>query len=285
MPDVQRTTSPPGIAMIDSHIHLQDGRYGSDLDNVVKRAAEAGVTACIVPGTDLATSRAAVALAERYAHPPCAVYATVGYHPTSAHELTEKTLEELHGLAQHPRVVGIGEIGLDYYWPDNPRRDWPCASPEEQRRALEIQLELASTLGLPVVIHDREAHEDTLALLEAWTEGGTDRRGTLHAYAGGPERLEQVLGLGFYVGMDGPVTFSHASGLHAVARSVPLEHLLLETDGPYLTPVPHRGKRNEPAYLTFIAGAIARQRKITPEMVREQTTANACRLFNLAPAP
>ena len=285
MPDEQRTTAPPGMAMIDSHIHLQDGRYGSDLDDVVERAAAAGVTACIVPGTDLATSRAAVALAERYAHPPCAVYATVGYHPTSAHELTEETLEEIRALARHPRVVGIGEIGLDYYWPNNPKRDWECASPDEQRRALERQLELAGALKLPVVIHDREAHEDTLALLEAWTEGGPGRRGTLHAYAGGPDRLERVLALGFYVGMDGPVTFSRASGLHEVARSTPMERLLLETDGPYLTPAPHRGQRNEPAYLSFIAAAIARQRKIAPEMVREQTTKNACRLFNLAPAP
>ncbi len=271
--------------MIDSHIHLQNRRYRGDRDALLERAAEAEVTACIVPGTDLATSRAAVVLAERYAQSPCAVYATVGYHPTSAHELTPEGLREIGVLARHPRVVGIGEIGLDYYWPNNPKRDWYCATPEEQHRALEIQLELADELELPVVIHDRDAHEDTLALLEAWTGGRSGPWGTLHAYAGGPERLERVLELGFYVGMDGPVTFSHASGLHEVARSVPIERLLVETDGPYLTPVPHRGQRNEPAYLTYIVEAIAQQRGITPEVVRERTTENACRLFELAPTP
>ncbi|MGC9397800.1 MAG: TatD family hydrolase [Anaerolineae bacterium] len=267
--------------MIDTHIHLQHRAYRQDLDAVLERAAAAGVRACIVPGTDLASSRAAVELAERYAETPCALYATVGVHPTDADEVNEETLEALADLARHPRVVAIGEIGLDYYWPDQPKRDWPCANPPQQKRALRAQLALAADVGLPVCIHNRDAHNDTLALLKAWVTEGTGRTGTLHAYAGGPALLDEVLELGFYIGMDGPVTFKKARGLHAVARAVPFDRLLLETDGPYLTPAPHRGKRNEPAYLTHIAARIAALRETSSDAVAEKTTRNARRLFHL----
>ncbi len=265
--------------MIDTHAHLQDRRYRSDLVEVLKRAAKAGVTAAIVPGTDLESSREAIALAERYATAPCALYATIGYHPTGAQGLTPQTLAELRELARHPRVVGIGEIGLDYYWPRQPKRKWPCASPPQQRKAFREQLDLAADLKLPVVIHDREAHEDTLEILRAWVAGGTERRGTYHAYAAGPLLLDEVLEAGFYVGMDGPVTFKSAADLHQVARLVPADRLLLETDAPYLTPHPYRGKRNEPAYVAYVAQRIAELRGAAPKTIDRETTENARRLF------
>ncbi len=265
--------------MLDTHIHLQFPIYADDLDAVLARAAEAGVSACIVPGTDLEDSRAAIALSERYAAGPCVLYVAVGFHPTNAHLLTPDALRELRALAQHPRVVAIGEIGLDYYWPQQSRRDWPCAEPAQQRAAFERQLELAAELDLPVAIHDRDASDDTLRILRAWVAGGGGRSGVYHAYAGGPTRLEETLALGFYIGMDGPVTFPKATDLHAVARQVPLERLLLETDGPYLTPHPYRGKRNEPGYLRYVVQQIAALRDCTPESVDATTAANAHALF------
>ncbi len=267
--------------MIDTHVHLQGARYADDLDAVLERAAAAGVQACIVPGTDLESSRVAVNLAERYAEAPCAIYAAVGVHPTNADEVTDAALVALADLASHPRVVAIGEIGLDDYWPHQPNRGWHCPELPRQKEALRAQLTLAADLGLPVSIHDRDAHTETLEMLRAWVAEGTGRTGTLHAYAGGPTLLDAALALGFYIGMDGPVTFSKARELHAVARDVPLDRLLLETDGPYLTPVPHRGKRNEPAYLTYITAQIAALRETTPDAVAEATTRNACRLFGL----
>jgi TatD DNase family protein len=266
--------------MIDTHVHLQSDAYAKDIDAVLQRAAESGVTACIVPGTNLVDSHAAVALTER----SDALYAAVGFHPTNAHTLTQGALTELRELAQHPRVVAIGEIGLDYYWPQVPNRNWSCADPATQRAALLAQLALAAESELPVIIHDRDAHEDILSILEDWTGGETapgekKRGGILHCYAAGPGLLTRALKLGFYIGMDGPVTFKKAHGLHQVARQVPADHLLLETDGPYLTPEPHRGKRNEPAYLTYIAQRIADLRDVPVDEIAHVTTENTRRLF------
>ncbi len=265
--------------MIDTHAHLQHQRYEDDLAAVLDRAAAAGVTAVILPGTDVKDSRAAIALAERYANAPCALYAAVGVHPTSTDDVEPDEIAELHELAQHPRVVAIGEIGLDYYWPNRSDRRWPCASPVVQRIAFEEQLALAAELNLPVIIHDRDAHKDTLHILRRWVAGGSERTGTIHAYAGGPERLKDTLDLGFYIGMDGPVTFPRAADLLAVAQQVPLDRLLLETDAPYLTPHPHRSRRNEPAYLTYVVERIAAIKRITPNQVNATTTQNAQRLF------
>jgi TatD DNase family protein len=269
---------------VDTHVHLQHNRYVQDLDEVLTRAAMQGVTVVIIPGTNLEDSRAAVALAERYAGPAsetrCTVYAAVGIHPTDVDTLTPAVCDALRDLASNPRVVAIGEIGLDYYWPRNPDRTWPCAEPAQQRAAFEAQLGLAAELGLPVLVHDRDAHEDTLHTLRAWvTKSGG--QGTLHAYAGGPDLLEQALTLGFYIGMDGPVTFKKATRLHEVARSVPLDRLLLETDGPYLAPVPYRGQRNEPAYLPHVAQRIADIKVIPVNTLADATTDNARRLLRL----
>ncbi|HQE98280.1 MAG TPA: TatD family hydrolase [Anaerolineae bacterium] len=269
------------MMLIDTHVHLQNAAYADDLHAVLERAASAGVRAAVLPGGTLAEARAAVALAERFAAEPCALYAAVGIHPTDADTLTGDALTELRDLARHPRVVAIGEIGLDYYWPGQPHRSWPCAEPSQQRKALAQQLELAADLRLPVIIHDRDAHEDTLAMLAEWVQGEPDRTGTLHAYAAGPSRLTEALALGFYIGMDGPVTYRKATGLQEVARQTPLERLLLETDGPYLPPHPHRGERNEPAYLPLIAHRIAEARALPVETLAAASTRNACRLFGL----
>ncbi len=266
---------------VDTHVHLQHRRYNADRERVLARAAREGVRTLIVPGTDLATSREAVALAERYADGPVVVYAAVGVHPTDADSLTPQVLAALRDLARHPRVVAVGEIGLDYYWPRQPQRGWSCASPARQRRAFEEQLALAAEVGLPVIVHDRDAHQDTLAMLGDWVDGHAERRGTLHAYACGPALLDEVVALGFYIGMDGPVTFKKATALHTVARQVPLERLLLETDAPYLSPQPRRGRRNEPAYLIYVAQRIAELRGIAPAALARATTANARQLFRL----
>ncbi len=267
--------------LIDTHVHLHFAPYQGDIEAVLQRAIEAGVRACILPATNLDDSRRVLAFCERFTSADCALYAALGFHPTEAHLATTAALAALRDLAQHPQVVAIGEIGLDFYWPQVKERSWPCATPDEQRAAFIAQLEIAAERDLPVIIHDRDAHEETLALLRDWHRDAPQRTGTLHAYAGGPDRLQQALDLGFYIGMDGPVTFAKATALHAVARLVPLERLLLETDGPYLTPEPHRGQRNEPAYLTLIAARIAGLKGIAPSEVSTATSRNAARLFRL----
>ncbi len=269
----------------DTHVHLQDAAYDRDRAAVLDRAADAGVEFAIAPGTDLTDSQTALRLAEGSQDGPCRIYAAIGIHPTNAHLLTPQGFKQLRHLADSPHVVAVGEIGLDYYWPKITNRGWHCASPEVQRAALESQLQLASELDLPVIIHDRDAHDDILRILSKWRATDSGARGTLHAYAAGPQRLQEVLNLGFYIGMDGPVTFKKATALHSVARLVRLDRLLIETDGPYLTPVPHRGKRNEPAYVTYIAARIAELRGVSTQAIIETTTANARRCFDLPELP
>ncbi len=266
------------MQLIDSHAHLDSSRYNADRSAVVKRARKAGMVAIINIGADLISSRAAVALAEKYKF----IYATVGFHPHGAKDVTPRKLDELRALARHPKVVAIGEIGLDYYRDRSPR--------PVQRRVFAQQLELATELGLPVVIHDRDANKDVIAVLRDWltssppmggTEGG-GRPGVFHTYSAGPERLEEVLELGFYISISGPVTFPKARPLREVAAKAPLDRLLIETDCPYLTPKPHRGQRNEPAYVQYIAEAIARARGMSPKTVAKATTDNARRLFGFS---
>lgn len=265
--------------MIDSHAHVHFPQFDDDRDAVIERARKAGLLAIVEIGTNLASSRAAVTLAEEHD----VVYATVGVHPHDAdnlrlHTVGQAVLDELRALARHPKVVAIGEIGLDYYRDLSPR--------PTQRRAFLEQLRLAADLELPVVIHSRDAHDDVLATLRDWVSslpmGGIEGElGVMHTYAAGPERLDEVMRMGFSIGLSGPVTFSNARRLREVARMVPLDRLLVETDCPYLTPEPHRGKRNEPAYVRHVAEAIGRARGISTEKVAEATTDNARRLFGL----
>ncbi len=234
---------------------------------MLDRARAAGVARLMIPGLDLESSRQAVVLADRFAE----VYAAVGFHPHEAARLGEPELEELRSLAQHPKVKAIGEIGLDYYRNLSP--------PEAQRRAFRRQLDLAAELALPVIIHSREAHADVLATLREWalTPGA---RGVLHSYSGDRTQLPEVFQLGFYIGLTGPITFPKAAELRAVAQAAPLEKILLETDAPYLTPAPHRGRRNEPAYVKLTAEKVAEVRGLSYEIVTAQTGANAAHLFD-----
>jgi TatD DNase family protein len=252
------------MQLIDSHAHLDFSQFDADRDTVVERARGAGLVAILNVGADLPSSRAAVALADTYDF----IYAAVGVHPHDAATVTPAVLDELRALARHLKVVAVGEIGLDYYRDLSPR--------PAQRRAFADQLTLAAELHLPVVVHSREAHDDVLAALQGW--GGS---GVLHSYSAGPERLEEVLGLGLSIGISGPVTFRKADQLRAVAAAVPLERLLVETDCPYLTPVPYRGKRNEPAYVRYVVEAVARARGMPAEAVAQATAANARRLFGM----
>lgn len=254
------------MQLIDSHAHLDFSQFDADRDAVIERARGAGLVAILNVGADLPSSQAAVALADTYDF----IYAAVGVHPHDAVTVTPAVLDELRALARHPKVVAVGEIGLDYYRDLSPR--------PAQRRAFADQLALAAELHLPVVVHSREAHDDVLVALQGWE--GT---GVLHSYSAGPERLEEVLGLGFSIGISGPVTFRKADQLRAVAAAVPLERLLVETDCPYLTPVPYRGKRNEPAYVRYVVEAVARARGVPAEAVAQATAVNAHSLFGVAP--
>lgn len=261
------------MSLIDTHCHLDFNQFAEDREAILERAAEQGVTTIINPGVDLHSSRAAIALAERYAP----VYAAVGFHPTSTDGLDKEALRQMRELAQHPKVVAIGEIGLDYYWPRQPKdkRKHPCASPETQRVAFRHQLDLAAELGLPVIIHNREADIDVMTGLED-SRGVT---GVLHAFSGDRALAEWAIDLGFYVGIAGPVTFSKSQDLKDVAQRVSFERLLVETDAPYLTPHPHRGRRNEPSYLRFVAQQVAQLRECSLADVTQRTTRNAHTLF------
>jgi TatD DNase family protein len=256
------------LHLVDTHVHLDFEQFDQDREAVLRRAFEAGVTWLVDVGADLASSRRAVALAMREPR----VWAAVGIHPHDADTVTPPALDELRALAMGPRVLAIGETGLDYYRDLSPR--------PRQRDAFAAQLALAQELGLPVIVHDREAHADALSILRAAARAGNELRGVLHCFSGDPDFAREVLDLGFYVGIDGPVTYPGARTLSEVARLVPLERLLLETDSPYLAPQARRGKRNEPAYVRLVAERVAELRGLSPEEVGRVTSDNACALFN-----
>jgi TatD DNase family protein len=253
--------------LIDTHCHLDFDAFDSDRDDILGRAARAGVSQIITIGIDLVTSRQAIDLSKAHDE----VYATVGIHPHSACPLSSEDIVELSTLAHEPKVVAYGEIGLDFYRNYQPH--------SVQTDCFRLQLELARELNLPVVIHDREAHHDTLQVLQeqcAWEMGGT-----MHCFSGDLTFAHRCLDLGFYLTIAGPVTFNKSHTLQDVARNCPLDRLLLETDAPFLAPVPKRGKRNEPSYLVHTAAKVAALRGLPPEEVARQTTANARRLFRL----
>lgn len=259
-----------GTLLIDTHTHLDFPEFDGDREQVIERALAAGVKAMINVGADLDSSRAAVALAET--HPQ--IYAAVGVHPHDAKTLTDEVLEELRQLAQHPKVVAIGEIGLDFYRDLSPR--------DQQRQAFQQQLGLAREVGKPVIIHDREAHAEVMSILRHWSEGNRCQpAGVLHCFSGNLAMAREAIELGFYVSIAGPVTFENARRLRALVHQMPLEKLLIETDCPFLTPHPHRGKRNEPAYVRLVAEAIARIKEMPVEGVARTTSDNAQTLFAL----
>ena len=252
----------PVNRLIDTHAHLDLPQFERDRARVVARAREAGI-GMITVGIDLESSRRAVRLAKGYK-----IYAAVGVHPHEAERYRgslERTLKELEELARAERVVALGEIGLDYYRNLSPR--------EAQVEVFRAQLRLAERLDLPVVVHDREADEDILAILRE-----ADVPGVVHSFSSTLEVAEELIELGFYLGFSGPVTFPRAPQREVVTQ-VQMERILVETDAPYLTPVPYRGRRNEPAYVRHVARAIAALRGLPEEEVARQTTENAGRLF------
>ncbi len=251
-------------ALIDAHAHLDFRQFDSDREAAIDRAREAEVVTIVNVGTDLASSRASIALADQYD----TIYATVGFHPHDASKVGPSELDELRDLAARPKVVAIGEIGLDYYRDRSPR--------PAQRQAFADQLALAADLDLPVVVHSRDAHEDVEAILDEY-----DGVAILHSYSGGRQRLDRALAKGFYISISGPVTFRNAHRLREAVAAVPLDRLLVETDCPFLTPHPHRGKRNEPAYVRYVAIGVARARGVTPETVARATVDNSRRAFGL----
>ncbi len=253
--------------LFDSHCHLDDSRYDADRDDVLARAKEAGVAYIVNPGADLETSQNAVALAAQHPH----IYAAVGIHPHDAKDMDDAVLQLIAHLARKPKVVAIGEIGLDFHYDFSPR--------DVQRHWFIEQLRLAKKLGLPVVIHDREANQEIYDTLKA--EKAFETGVLMHCYSGSAELAKQYLKQGAMLSIAGPVTFSNARKTVEVVQAVPLEHLLIETDGPYLTPMPHRGKRNEPGYVRFVAEKVAQIKGISTEEVAEQTCSNALKFFKI----
>jgi TatD DNase family protein len=267
--------------LTDTHCHLDYNKFDSDRAEVIQRATDAGLVRMLVPGLDQNSSAAAVRLAESTA----SVYAAVGFHPTDLDKFSEENFQKVKELASHPKVVAIGEIGLDYYWvKESDKRAF-------QREVLKQQLQFAKEINKPVIIHMREendawfgeASQDLLKILEDWQNSLqgvlAERPGVLHSFNGNLETAQKALALNFHLGITGPVTYKNAGEKCEVIRQLPLDKILIETDSPFLTPVPFRGKRNEPAYVHHIADKIAEIHSKSPAEIAAITTANAAYLF------
>ena len=269
-------TSRKGSTLVDTHAHLDFSQYDRDLVEVLARAEREGVTQVVTVGYDLSASRRALALAREHA----GVWACVGVHPHEAGKVEPEYLSDLEALSQDRRVVGIGEIGLDYYRDRSPR--------DAQRRVFEGQLDLAARLNKPVVVHDREAHGDVMSSIRQWAEGLSASTngprgllGVMHCFSGDQRMAEELFELGFYVSVAGPVTYHNASGLQDLVSRLPLDRLMVETDCPFLSPDPYRGERNEPARVRLVAEKIAGIKGLPVDEVARMTTDNAHRLFGL----
>ena len=238
------------MPIFDTHAHYDDSRFDGDRDAVLAALPEAGVELVLDPGCDLPSSRAAAALAERYGH----VYAAAGIHPENCAGFQDADLAALRQLLAQPKVAAIGEIGLDYYWAENPPRDF-------QQMVFRKQLALAEELDLPVIVHDREAHGDSLSIIREFPAV----TGVFHCFSGSPEMAEELLKRGWYLGFDGPITYKNARRAPEVAAITPLERMVVETDAPYLSPVPVRGRRNDSRYLPHVIAKLAEWKGVTPE--------------------
>ena len=252
--------------IFDTHAHYDDAQFDADREALLSAMPENGVGLILDPGCDPESSRAAIALAEQYPH----IYAAVGYHPENCAPYTDADLDILRRLAQHPKVVAIGEIGLDYYWEQNPPKEF-------QQAVFRAQLALARELDLPVIVHDRDAHADCRAIVKEFPEV----RGVFHCYSGSVEMARELWKLGWYLGLDGPVTYKNARRTVEVAAEVPLERLLLETDSPYMAPVPKRGTRNDSRNIRCIAEKIAEIRNMTADAIIRVSAENGRRLFGI----
>ena len=265
----EQVALPLGATLIDSHCHLDEERFAADREAVITRALAAGVTRMVTIGASggMQANHAAVALAQQHA----AIFATVGIHPHEASTVTPAVIDDINRLARSPKVVGVGETGLDYYYDNSPRA--------AQQDGFRQFVALARQLRLPLVVHLRDAYDDAVAILRH--EHAADVGGVIHCFSGDRQAARALLDLGFYLSFSGIVTFKTADELRAVARMVPAERVLVETDAPFLAPVPYRGKRNEPAYVVHTAAAIATQRGRPLDDIAELTRTNTERLFRL----
>ena len=252
--------------LFDTHAHYDDEAFDGDRETLLAAMPGRGVGRIVNPGCTVASSRQAVALAARFDH----VYAAVGIHPENCGDFAPQQMEEIRALAKGDKVVAIGEIGLDYYWPENPPR-------ELQQQVLRAHMALAEELGLPVIIHDREAHADTLAIVREFPRV----TGVFHCFAGSVEMGRELVEMGWYLGFNGAATFKNARKAPEVIADAPLERLVIETDSPYLTPVPYRGQRNDSGYVRLVAERIAAIRGLDVEEVIRATWENGCRLFKM----
>lgn len=264
--------------LVDSHCHLDLAQFDQDRREVLMRAAAADVGLIVVPGIDVDHFAQVLDLADAHDE----IYAAVGVHPNSANNVTAATLDAVRTAAAHPKVVAVGEIGLDYYW--------DTVSRAQQQQAFVDQLALAAELGLPVIIHNREADDDVAAILTDWVQSSAFRRsplaerpfaGVLHAFGGDIALAETAYTWNFVLSLGGPVTFKNAKQLHALVPHLRLDRLMLETDAPYLTPHPHRGRRNEPAYVALVCAKLAELYALTPQEIAAATTDVALRFFGL----
>ena len=249
----------------DTHAHYDSGAFNADREEILAALPEAGVALVVNPGCEVRSSETAIALAERFPH----VWAAVGIHPEDMNGMSDGDLDKIEQLSKHPRCVAVGEIGLDYYWD---------ASRKEEQKALFIeQLKLALRRDLPVIVHDREAHGDCLDIVRQFP----GLRGVFHCYSGSVEMAQELLKRGWYLGFDGPITYKNARKALEVLEICPLDRILIETDSPYLSPVPMRGKRNDSRNLVYVTEKIAEIKGITPQEAAAITMENGKKLFNI----
>lgn len=251
----------------DTHAHLDDEQFEADRELVIKRAREAGLRLIMNVSCDLGAARKTLELTKKHNF----IYGAVGIHPQDAKNITEDDFQELKELAQEDKIMAIGEIGLDYYWDEVPH--------DVQHQILRRQIKLAKEVKLPVIIHDREAHQDVFDILKK--EGAQEVGGVMHCYSGSWEMAKEYIKMGFYISLGGPVTFKNGRKVQEIAKLVPLENLLIETDAPYLAPVPYRGKRNESAYVVKTAEQIAQLKGLDVEVVAKATLENGKKLFKI----
>lgn len=253
--------------LFDTHAHLNAEQYNEDLEQVIERAKSEKVEKIVVVGFDRPTITRAMELIEEYDF----IYAAIGWHPVDAIDMTDEDLAWIKDLSQHEKVVAIGEMGLDYYWDKSPK--------DVQKEVFRRQIALAKEVKLPIVIHNRDATEDVVTILKE--EGAAEVGGIMHCFTGSLEIAKACMEMNFYISFGGPVTFKNAKKPKEVVKEIPSDKLLIETDCPYLTPVPFRGKRNEPSYVKYIAEQIAELREISFEELAELTTKNAKKVFRI----
>ncbi|RSD24511.1 TatD family hydrolase [Mesobacillus subterraneus] len=253
--------------LFDTHVHLNAEQFNEDLQEVIDRAKSEGVSNMVVVGFDEITIKKAIELAETHEF----LYASVGWHPVDAIDMTQEHLDWLKELASHPKVVALGEMGLDYYWDKSPK--------EIQKEVFRKQISLAKEVNLPIIIHNRDATADIVEILKE--ENAGEVGGIMHCFSGSVETALECIEMNFYISLGGPVTFKNAKKPKEVAEAIPLDRLLVETDCPYLTPHPYRGKRNEPAYVKLVAEQVAELKGLTLEEVADATAQNAKKLFGI----